>query len=144
MSAGDYVLLCCAAVILARGAYTDYKKRLIPNSVPIALAILGLLCMVFPLPQESVMRISVVHRMAGIIPAILMLIPYKRGEAGGGDVKLMAAVGLLVGLINMALLFLVTAILGGLWAACKKTNKIPLALFLFVGFIVWAVVRMVI
>ncbi len=83
------MLTVFAAVLLLTAAACDVLTRLIPNSIPIALAVvgLGLRGIDGSLPWSL---------LAGAILFTLALLLWMRGWMGGGDVKLLGACGLLV------------------------------------------------
>jgi prepilin peptidase CpaA len=54
--------------------------------------------------------------LAGLIAGVIFLIFFLVGGMGGGDVKLMAAVGCLSGLSHLGLIVIATAIAGGVFA----------------------------
>jgi leader peptidase (prepilin peptidase)/N-methyltransferase len=83
---------------------------------------------------------------AGAVPLILYVLslPFGEGALGGGDIKFLAGVGLLIGMIRLVLAVFVGAMLSGLviaglLAAKRVTLKsyIPLGPFLIIG-AVWA------
>ena len=80
---------------------------------------------------------------------IRILAPHRRTKqcvdspAGGefppiglGDVKLLAAGGIWLGLTGLAIALAVSCILGGIWGLRKKQKFIPFAPFFFIGAIV--------
>lgn len=99
-----------AAVACLWGAVVDIRSRRIPNRIT------------FP----AMLLLLVVHGafsgMAGFSEAALglagaglvFLVPYSLGQLGGGDVKLMAAMGAALGSSAVLTLVLFTSIAGGL------------------------------
>ena len=74
---------------------------------------------------------------------LLLLAVWKRGTVGGGDVKLMAAGGILFGANGIWQAFAMGILLAGVWTAvmllCKKVNRktrIPLGPFLCAGMLI--------
>lgn len=53
----------------------------------------------------------------------LMILPYYVGGMGAGDVKLMAALGALMGLAPIVQIFLYTAIIGGVIAVISALSR---------------------
>jgi prepilin peptidase CpaA len=100
-----------AAVVLAAAAY-DLKIRKIPNWLNLSGLILGVGLNCFELHAAG-LRLA----LLGLGAALLVYFPLfvVRGM-GAGDVKLMAAIGAIAGPRNWFLIFLATAIVGGLAA----------------------------
>ncbi len=62
--------------------------------------------------------------LAGTALGFVILLPlYLAGGLGGGDVKLMAAFGALLGPSGVLLAALLSAIFGGMWAAASSLAK---------------------
>lgn len=99
--------------VLARIAWTDLRRRQIENRAvaavlalwPLQLALLGL-----PQPWHGGPLAA-----AGVLAAGLLA--WRAGLVGGGDVKLAAALALLVGTAELVGLLLLTTLAGGLLAA---------------------------
>jgi len=77
------VLFCCLLLI---ASYVDIKKRIIPDTICILLFLTGL------------MNFSPVN-LFGILAALPLLIAavWKENSIGGGDIKLTASVGTVIG-----------------------------------------------
>ncbi|MDA3845183.1 MAG: prepilin peptidase [Vallitaleaceae bacterium] len=120
----------------------DLKTLTIPNSLVIAIGILGLVNLVFNIvnwPQYIIGFFSV--------SALLFLIAIiTKGKMGGGDIKLMAVAGLLLGWQRIILSLLLGSVLGavigltliGLRVVNKKA-LIPFGPYLAVGIMVSAI-----
>jgi prepilin peptidase CpaA len=104
------VLIATAPLVctLAAAAVIDNRHRRIPNWLTFGLLLAGLgkaLC--FGAPG------SLAHSVEGMLAgALIPLILYSISAMGGGDVKLMAAVGSWVGPGPAILIFMVEAVLG--------------------------------
>ncbi|MBW4085255.1 A24 family peptidase [Paenibacillus sp. S150] len=120
-------------LLLLYASLRDLKTRQIPDSLPLAIVIVGLL------------RFSPVYAFLGLLVAGL---PYliaavcSKGKIGGGDIKLMAACGFVLGpvygtlqsIIGLTLVLLAAAGIGfraGFQTA--KQTALPLAPFLSAG-----------
>jgi prepilin peptidase CpaA len=98
-------------VVLAAAVY-DVRYRRIPNWISVGGALLGLLSN------------SLMHHTAGLMFALaglvlgfgLYFLLYLIRAMGAGDVKLMGAIGALVGWKAWVAVFVITAILGGIMA----------------------------
>ncbi|WP_324825067.1 A24 family peptidase [Sinanaerobacter sp. ZZT-01] len=129
----NVILTLIPFFILVYGAYWDFRKRIIPNSVPILLIILGVLqCCIL-----NTNNIALGDRIAGIIlPAILLfgLYIFNSNGLGGGDYKLLIAMGWLLGLAGFIKLMLVSCILSIVYCVIHKTKTVPFAVPIFISY----------
>lgn len=97
----NYVPILINAAALIYGGVIDFRRREIPNAVPIVLLSLG----AFFLP--TFWRI-----MGLIIPAALLLTAAKltKSEVPGGDFKLICALGFACGLPELAAIIVLSAL----------------------------------
>jgi len=93
-----YGLLCAVLVV---AAVTDWRKGIVPNRLTVPAMIAGLLLAIITGMVESGWHgaatrgsYSIVALLAGFIPMALI---FFAGGIGGGDVKLVAAVGAISG-----------------------------------------------
>jgi len=108
--------LLCGLIAIA-AAY-DALFRRIPNWLTAAGIILGLALNVFLRGVWPGLRFS----LAGLIAAFaIYFVLYRLRAMGAGDVKLMAAIGSLVGWESWIAIFLITAVLGGFAALVLVT-----------------------
>jgi len=84
-------ILLLAFITIA--VYLDVKKRIIPKWVTISMALAGIIYYGATLGRDGIM-FSVQGLLLGFL---ILLIPYLAGGIGGGDVKLLAAVGAMKG-----------------------------------------------
>jgi len=99
------VLIC---TVLAAGAF-DLRYRRIPNWLNLSAIALGLGVNLFLFEFHGF-----VLALLGLGCSLLVYVPlYLVRGMGAGDVKLMAAVGAIVGPTNWLYIFLFTAVLGG-------------------------------
>jgi leader peptidase (prepilin peptidase)/N-methyltransferase len=134
-----------AALVLLMA--TDLDQRLLPDEVTLPLIVLGAGALIWggdSLVNRQPMWLAIAGAIA--VPLILyaLSLPFGEGALGGGDVKFLAGVGLLTGVIRLVMAVFVGAMLsglaiGGLLAAKRVTLKsyIPFGPFLIIG-AVWA------
>lgn len=111
---------------LAAGAYTDYKTRTIPNSIPLTILALG--CFT---------ATSWVAKVASFVLIVLILIiaPKLTGQhSGGGDIKLYCALSFALGLTPLAAILVLTLALAAIVPAIigkrrEKGTRIPLCTY---------------
>lgn len=100
---------------------TDLKERRIPNKVTVTAALLAIVINGLVSGAEGV-EFSVTGAIVG---GALMYFPYMFGGVGGGDLKMMAAVGAVTGVRIVCASFLFTAIAGGIIVvACSIFSKV--------------------
>jgi|SRR5689334_10906576 prepilin peptidase CpaA len=105
--------LMVLTALLVGAAIFDIRYRRIPNWLTLSGVIAGILLNWFIGPPEG----GLLYSLAGLGGAFaIYLFLYLLRAMGAGDVKLMAAVGSLVGLERWFGIFFVTAIVGGIMA----------------------------
>lgn len=118
------------ALLLASAAVCDIRRHRIPNFLSVLGLGLGLLW--HGCRSGSV---GLLFSAEGIAVACLALLPYALGALGAGDVKLLGAVGALMGPIFLCWTLLGTvfagAILGLVWAMTRGVLRETLANTLF-------------
>lgn len=106
-----------ALTIVVAGAGTaaaiDIRTRRVPNAVTMSLAGAGMLLAAFGLG-----RVGVTAALAGGLVGFALMLPgHFLGATGAGDVKLLSALGTLLGPGSTLWAFLVAMIAGGILAA---------------------------
>jgi len=96
--------------ILIPALYYDLIKKVIPNFLTIGGIVFGL-CMVFFLGELSQIQ---GHLFGLVLGFGFFYILYLFGWVGGGDVKLMGAIGVLKGVTFLVQVIIYTAVLGGI------------------------------
>jgi len=105
--------IALAALVVVAAVY-DIRFRRIPNWLVVAGFCLGLTFNVFFHRVDGL-----ILALLGAVLALIVYLPFFALRAmGAGDVKLMIAIGAFVGAKNWLILFLITAILGGILALC--------------------------
>lgn len=128
-------LLC--AIPMSCAAVTDWKKRIIPDWTWITIILIGgISAFFFKAPSFPLS-----DRITGfLLPGIsLLVIAVRYGGVGGGDIKLMAAMGFCFGLYGLAAILFFTVIPACVYSLATKQRSIPLAVFLCVGYFVYVV-----
>jgi prepilin peptidase CpaA len=101
----------------------DIRTRRIPNVVTAAMGLSGLMYAAF-----GVSGISLAAAALGLVVGLALMLPgHLLGATGAGDVKLMAAVGALVGPLIVVKAFLFTAVAGGVLAVIVALRRRRLA-----------------
>lgn len=110
MRMSPQVLLMTLGALLALGCMvTDALWRRIPNALTLPAAGAGLVIALVSGGWESLLWSG-----AGMLVGFgLLLLPYALGAMGAGDVKLLAALGALLGYPGIVQVFLYAAIAGG-------------------------------
>jgi prepilin peptidase CpaA len=128
----EKVLLVLLALLIGAAVY-DVRYRKIPNWLSMSGIVLGFAINFAIGPPEG----GVLFALKGFAAGFgLYLLLYVLRAMGAGDVKLMGAVGALVGAERWFGIFLVTAIVGGIMALLLVTVRGRLKKTLFnVGFI---------
>lgn len=108
----ETVYLGAAVVCAFSGAFCDYRSRRIPNRLTASSFLLGLVLHLLFGGWRSMASAT----LAGLAAGGAFLLFYLAGGMGGGDVKLMAAVGACAGVSHVAGILIATAIAGGVFA----------------------------
>lgn len=135
-------LLLSVAALLTAVLFVDIDTMEIPNGFVLALLCLGILS-VFLFPDVSIaMRAAGCFAVSVPMLILAVLIP---GAFGGGDIKLMAAAGLLLGVKLVAAAFFFSVLTGGVYgiyllAGKKKGGKDHFAFGPFLCAGIWAAI----
>lgn len=90
-------------------AFVDIRTRRIPNAVTAPMSALGIALAALGSDDQSLGA-----AVLGLALGLLLMLPgYALGATGAGDVKLLAAVGALLGPAGVVVAFVWTAIAGG-------------------------------
>ncbi len=105
-------LLFCLVAVLIVGALFDIRRRRIPNWLTFPAVAVGLAHHVYGSGAPGLL-----FSLAGASLGLAVFAPfYLMGGTGAGDVKLMAAVGALLGPAGLFRSALCTALVGGVYA----------------------------
>jgi prepilin peptidase CpaA len=108
----DVVYAGCSLFCALAGAAYDVASRRIPNAFTLPAILFGLLVH----GSLGGWRQLGSATAGGLVCGLVFLLFYVAGGMGGGDVKLMAAVGCNAGLPRVGLLLLATSLVGGVMA----------------------------
>lgn len=101
------------------GALVDLWSRRVPNKLTLAVAVLGVTLAVLGLSGLSLMA-----ALGGLVVGLLLMLPgHLIGATGAGDVKLLAAIGTLLGPSGILVAFLYSAIAGGVLALIVAVRR---------------------
>jgi prepilin peptidase CpaA len=104
---------------LAAATATDLRSRRIPNELTAVMAASGL-----GLSVTGVSGVSTAASLTGLVLGLLLMLPgYWLGATGAGDVKLMAAVGAIVGPPLVLSAFVCTSLAGGVLAVIVAVRR---------------------
>lgn len=109
-------------IVMATGMVAsaiDLNSRRVPNPLTAMVALTGVL-----LAVTGMGRVGVIGALAGCGVGLLLMLPgHVFGATGGGDVKLLAAFGTLLGPWDIVTAFLITAIAGGVLAVGTAVHR---------------------
>jgi len=108
----ESIITWLVIIVTLIAMYTDLRWRRISNSLTFPAAIIGLLIHSIDSGWDG-FSFSLIGLTIGLV---IFIVPFVFGKMGGGDVKLMGALGALVGGYGIVNLALLTAIAGGVLA----------------------------
>lgn len=115
----DALVFAAALAGTGAGAIVDLRTRRVPDRVTLALAATGL-----ALAAAGFGRVGVAAACAGALIGLVLMLPgYLFGATGGGDVKLLAAAGTLLGPGDTVWAFLATLLAGGVLALVVAVRR---------------------
>lgn len=120
----NYVPILINTAALIYGGVVDFRRREIPNSVPVALLITGI-----------IWHFSAFGSIMGLtLPTVLLLTAAKltKSEIPGGDFKLICALGFACGLPELAAIIVLSAlgaVAYGLIRRLPLKRRIPLCAY---------------
>jgi len=109
----SYFVLASFSVLMVYAAYSDLKSYTLPNFISLILvAGFALIMMILQPPLSAIGW----HVGVGAILFVVGFILFATGLFGGGDVKVIAALGLWLGPMNVLSFLTLMAIFGGVLA----------------------------
>lgn len=97
-------------VLITSSAYLDLRSKRIPNYLTLTGIILGIIINIYSNGRQGL----VFSLFGTFIGLLMLLIPFILGGMGGGDVKLMAAIGALKGWRFVLLTTIYSGLVGGI------------------------------
>jgi prepilin peptidase CpaA len=105
-------------LLLAAAAWTDYRNRRIPNALTMSGLAAALLLRVAVGPE------AIIEGLVGALLAFVLTLPLLMlGVMGGGDVKLLIAIGAFMGPRHFLWAAVLIAIIGGMMAAVDAGRR---------------------
>jgi prepilin signal peptidase PulO-like enzyme (type II secretory pathway) len=136
VTAIENVVVGLYAGVLITATWTDLRARRIPNWLTVPATLLAL---VWAATQEYLMS-ALVGALFGAFVFILPMFLYGPGMAGGGDVKLAAFVGAVLGLSGAITALFLAGVVGAVVVLAglathriERRQKIPFGPFIAIG-----------
>jgi prepilin peptidase CpaA len=115
----DLLVVTAVAAVTTAAAVVDLRTRRVPNWLTFGIAALGV-----TMATAHLGGVGVAGAFQGLVVGLLLMLPgHVIGRTGAGDVKLLAALGTLLGPRSIAMAFLYTAIAGGAIAVLVATRR---------------------
>ena len=132
--------------LLGFAANIDYKTGLIPDIITFPMLILGSFILIYTEINNIYLPI-ITTNLNGIISSLyiyiltttLALIYYFKNpySFGGGDVKLLSAIAILIGLKDTSIILIISSIITTILFLIKRIKSIKLAPIIFIAFLIW-------
>ena len=136
-----FLTLCVCLLFLM--AEIDFRSMLLPDILTIPLLLIGLFVACFGLSNMQ-MEDSVVGAMVGyFLPVLvcLLIVWYKKDAFGGGDIKLLSALGAWLGVESLLNVIALASILGIVYAIVKRKSSLAFGPMIAIAGIVMAILR---
>ena len=138
------VLLAVAAICAWRICVADWRRRIIPDAYLFPLLLIGLaITHFFPWPTspaDGVIAAIFGYALAACVGFIFDVRGRHQNKSnvapapiGMGDIKLMAAGGIWLGTVGLAVALIVACVAGIIWGLHRKQKYIPFAPFFIIG-----------
>lgn len=131
------VLYLSVLTILLNISFIDYKHEIIPNKLVLPIFIIAVINVLINVTLYKSLLFG------GLFAFVFCFIIYKLSGMGGGDVKLLISLSLLIGFNNAFLLFLISFLLGSIYGVAKVIRKkatfksvVPFGPFISIAFTV--------
>ena len=133
-----YINMLINSAALIYGGVTDFKRREIPNIVPIVLLSSGLLCW-----DTILYRLIAMLIIAGVL---ILSAKLTKSELPGGDFKLLCALTFSAGVTATMSSMLITDVAAIIVAICKKeklSRHIQLCAYICPAYILSAILQLI-
>ena len=137
------LLLAGGAFLAFKMSVADWRRRIIPDVYLFPFMLIGFLLVThFPwisTPGESAVAAAFGSGLGLLVGWVFEKVKGTQTEhspIGMGDVKLLGAGGIWLGLTGLAIAIVISCILGGIWALSNKQKYIPFAPFFLSGLII--------
>ena len=118
-TASDALVLIAVVAGGAVAAAIDLRTRRVPNVLSLAIATIGVV-----LAAAGLGRVALAAAVGGCVIGVLLMLPgHVFGATGGGDVKLLGALGTLLGPAGTVTAFLSMALVGGVMAIAIAIHR---------------------
>lgn len=134
------ILLLIGAGCMFKMAQADLRRRIIPDVYLFPFLLIGLVIVTF-FPWPISLSDSVIAAAFGYVLGILIAFLFEKmrktndihAPMGLGDIKLLAAGGIWLGMTGLSIAIVISCVLGGAWGLIKKQRYIPFAPFFLLG-----------
>ena len=140
ISAAFLTVYICLLILMAE---IDFRSLLLPDILTIPLLLVGIFVACFGLSTMQIEN-SVVGAMVGyFLPVVvcLMIVWYKKDAFGGGDIKLLSALGSWLGVEGLLNVIAGASILGVVWALVQRKTSLAFGPMIAVAGIVVAILK---
>jgi prepilin peptidase CpaA len=113
------LVVTAVAAVTTAAAAVDLRTRRVPNWLTFGTAALGV-----TMATVHLGGVGIAGAVEGLLVGLVLMLPgHVIGRTGAGDVKLLAALGTLLGPRSIAMAFLYTAIAGGVLAVMVAMRR---------------------
>lgn len=131
-------------------AFIDLDKMIIPDSLNLSILIIGVLSIVLKKNFSNILLITQIDQLIGLVIGLILLLIvvfidkiFKKEVMGGGDIKLIGAIGLFLGWQLVLLGIILGSMIGTLIELPQRLVKIkkesepfPFGPYLVIGFLI--------
>lgn len=133
-------LYVCLLILMAE---IDFRSMLLPDILTIPLLLTGLLVACFNFSNITIEE-SIIGALVGyFLPVLvcLMIVWYKKDAFGGGDIKLLCALGAWLGVESLLNVVALASILGIVYAIVKRKSALAFGPMIAIAGIVVAILK---
>ena len=133
-------LYICLLLLMAE---IDFRSLLLPDILTIPLLLIGLYVSCFNMGNVSIAD-SVVGALLGyFLPVLvtLLIVWYKKDAFGGGDIKLLSALGAWLGVESLLNVIAIASILGIIYAVLKRKSVLAFGPMIAISGVIVAILK---